>query len=58
MFRNELIESLEMSSFLIVHVLHEGSEVRVLANDYRILGGIDQDGGQFACLIDPKLRSD
>jgi hypothetical protein len=57
MFRNELIECLEMPGFLIVHVLHKGSEVRVLANKDRILGGIDQDSGQFAGLVDAKLRS-
>jgi len=52
MFCDQVIECLKMSCFLVVHVFHQGSEVRVGADDLGCLSGVDQRGGQLASLID------
>lgn len=45
-----------MDGFLVVHVSHEGAEVRMLADDDGGLGGVDECCGEFAGLVDSKLK--
>lgn len=45
-----------MDGFLVVHVSHERTEVRVLADDDGGLGGVDERCGEFTGLIDTKLK--
>lgn len=45
-----------MDGFLVVHVSHEGAEVRMLADDDGGLGGVDERCGEFAGLVDSKLK--
>lgn len=52
---DEAVEGLEVLGFLVVHVGHEGAEVRVLAEDGGCLGCVDADGGEFAGLVDAEL---
>lgn len=51
MFVNELVECFEVACLLLIHVLHQWSEVRMLAHDGGCLGRVDECGGQFARLI-------
>ena len=44
-----------MGSFLVVHVLHQRSEVRLLSDDGRRLRGVYEGCGEFACLVDAEL---
>lgn len=57
MLRDEVVEGVEVAEFLVVHVLHEGAEVRVRADYWRGLGGVDEDGGEFAGLVYTELRA-
>lgn len=41
-----------MSGFLVVHVFHQRSEVRMRGHDRRRLRGIDEGCGQLAGLVD------
>lgn len=41
MLRDEVVEGREVADFLVVHVFHEGAEVRVRAHDLRGLRGVD-----------------
>lgn len=51
MLGKQMIEMREVTSFLIVHVLHQRAKMRMgLDNGWR-LGGIDAGGGQFAGVI-------
>lgn len=47
-----------MDGFLVVHVSHERTEVRVLADDDGGLGGVDERCGEFTGLIDTKSRGE
>lgn len=51
MFGKELIEELEVACFLVVHVPHQGHELRIGANHWWDLGIVDEDCGEFAGLI-------
>lgn len=51
----EVAEDFEVAIFLIVHVLHERSEMGVCADDGRRLGGVDEDGSEFTGVIDSEL---
>lgn len=44
-----------MDGLLVVHVGHQGAEVRVLADDDGALGGVDEGCGEFAGLVDSEL---
>lgn len=55
MLCDEGVEGVEMGGFLVVHVLHEGPEVRVAAQDGWCLGRVDKSGCELACLVDSKL---
>lgn len=46
------VEVVEVAEFLVVHVLHEGFEVGVGAEEGGRLSGVDEDGGEFAGLVD------
>ena len=48
----DLVEVLEMSRFLVVHVLHEWSQMRVCFVDRRRLSSIDQGGCELAGMVD------
>lgn len=52
MVSQQVIESFEMASFLIVHVLHQRTEMRVCLCDWRSLGRVDESCGQFSSMID------
>lgn len=52
MLCNEFVECREVSGFLVIHVLHEGSEVGMRAYDLGCLRGIDERRGKFAGLVD------
>lgn len=45
-----------MGDLLVVHVSHQGAEMRVLADDEGVLGGIDESCGEFAGLVDSELE--
>lgn len=49
-----MVESFEMASFLIVHVLHQRTEVWVCLCYGRRLGCVDEGCGQFSSMIDTK----
>lgn len=51
-FGNELVEILEVAVFLIVHVLHERSKVRVRADEGWRLRRVYQNCCKFTSLID------
>lgn len=51
----EVVEGAEVGGFLSVHMLQEGSEVRVGACQRGGLGGVDEGGGEFAGLVDAEL---
>ena len=55
MFVYEGVESIEVTGFLVVHVFHQRSEVRMLADDGWCLGRIDESGCEFTCLIYAEL---
>jgi hypothetical protein len=38
---NKLVESVEVTLLLVIHVLHEGTEVRVAGDDGGYLRGVD-----------------
>lgn len=44
-FGDEFVEGREVTVFLIVHVFHQWAQVRVGFDDWRCLGGVDEDGG-------------
>lgn len=50
-----MVEGGEVPGFLVVHVLHEGTQVRVGFDDGGGLRGVDQGGGEFAGLVDAEL---
>lgn len=52
MFGYDLVEVFVVASFLVVHVFHQGSEVRVCPCEDGGLGGVDEDCGEFASLVD------
>lgn len=52
---DEVVEGGEMGGLLVVHVGHEGAEVRVLAGDDGGLGGVDEGCGELAGLVDSEL---
>lgn len=51
MLAQDGVEVCVVAGFLVVHVLHEGPEVRVCPHDDGVLGGVDEDGGEFAGLV-------
>lgn len=44
-----------MDGLLVVHVSHQGAEMRVLADDDGALSGVDEGCGEFAGLVDSEL---
>lgn len=52
----DLIEVSEMAFFLIVHVLHERSQMRMGFDEWRGLGRVDEDGSQLSGLIHSQLK--
>ena len=40
-----------MPGFLVVHVLHQRTQVRMRAHEQRGLRGVDENGGQFTRLV-------
>lgn len=57
MLRQHGVESFEVAFFLVVHVLHEGSKVRVFRDEQGSLRGIDEGGGKLAGLVHAELHS-
>lgn len=57
MFCQQSIVRLEMAGFLVVHVLHERTEVRVCCYEGRGLRGVDDGGGKFASLVYAQLNT-
>lgn len=55
MLGEQLIEGLEVSRFLVIHMLHQGAQVGVRSHDWRRLRRVDQGGGKLAGLINPQL---
>ena len=53
--REKRVEGIEVPRFLGVHVLHQGQEVWVGADERSSLRGIDEGGGKFASLVDTEL---
>lgn len=51
MLRQQLVELGEMPCLLIVHVLHQGSEMRVGLRDGRRLSSVDQRRRKLASMI-------
>lgn len=49
------VEGVKMVRLLVVHVLHQWAEVRMLSDEGRCLRGVDEGGGELACLVDPEL---
>lgn len=52
MAREQGVERAEVALFLLGHVAHEWAEMRVGFQNGRCLGGVDEDCGQFAGLVD------
>lgn len=53
---DELVEGLEVVGFLVVHVGHQGPEVRMAADDGGCLRSVDKGCGELAGLVDTKLE--
>lgn len=51
----EGVEGVEVGGFLIVHVGHEGAEMRVAADEGGSLGCVDEGGGELAGLVHAEL---
>lgn len=51
MLGNDLVEEVVVAGFLVVHVLHQRTQVGVFFHEQRGLRGVDQDGGEFAGLV-------
>ena len=56
MFSEEGVEGGEVAGFLVVHVFHEGAEVRVGGHEGGRLGSVDEGGGEFAGVVDAELE--
>lgn len=52
MLRQELVERGKMACLLVVHMLHEGSQMGVRFDNRGNLRRIDQRSGEFTSLID------
>jgi len=52
MVSQQVVESLEMASFLIVHVLHQGTKMRVCLCYWGRLGRVDKSCSQFSSMVD------
>jgi hypothetical protein len=52
MVRQEVVESFEMASFLIVHVLHQWTKMRVCLCNGRSLSRVDECCSQFSSMVD------
>lgn len=52
---DEAVEGLEVLCLLVVHMGHQGAEMGVLAEDRGALGRVDEDGCEFAGLVDSEL---
>lgn len=51
MLAQDVVEVGVVPGFLVVHVLHQRAQVRVGAHDDGVLRGVDEDGGEFAGLV-------
>ena len=51
MLGDDAVEVVVVPCFLVVHVFHERAQVRVRPCYDGRLGGVDEDGSQFACLV-------
>lgn len=58
MLANEMVEGSEVAGFLLVHVGHEGSEVRVSFHNRGGLGFVYEGGCELAGLVDAKGRGE
>lgn len=58
MFRQDAVEVLVVACFLVVHVLHQWAQVGVCARYDGRLGGVDEDGGELAGLVDAQGRGE
>ena len=54
MVSQEMVESFEMASFLVVHVLHQRTKMRVSLCYWRRLGRVDESRSQFSSMVDAK----
>jgi hypothetical protein len=52
MLADDFVEVLVVPCFLVVHVLHERAQMGVRAHENGVLGSVDEDGGEFAGLVD------
>lgn len=52
MFGYDLVEVLVVACLLVVHVFHQWSEVRVSFCEDGDLSGVDENGSEFAGLVD------
>jgi len=52
MVSQQVIESLEMARFLVVHVLHQRTKMRVCLCYWRRLGCVDESCSQFSSMVD------
>ena len=55
MLVKEGVEGVEVRGFLVVHVCHEGPEVRVSADEGWCLRGVDEGSGELAGLVHTEL---
>ncbi len=51
----EGVEGGKMARFLRMHVLHQGTQMGMAAEEGRCLGGVNQGRCKFAGLVDAKL---
>lgn len=56
MFGEEVIECVEVTGLLVVHMFHQGPQVRVRFCKDWSLRGVDESRGEFSGLVDSKLR--
>lgn len=53
---DDVVEVLVVARLLVVHVLHQRSQMGMRPRNDGRLGGIDEDGGEFARLVYPQCR--
>ena len=56
MLGDDFVEVLVVACLLVVHVFHEWAQVGVRSRDDGRLGGIDEDGSEFARLVYSQRR--
>ncbi len=53
---DQCVEGFKVVGFLVVHVLHQRAELRVLSDEGGCLRRVDEGRGELACLVDSELR--